>query len=84
MLFVLFLEWGLGVWVFCVCARVLCLGIFFVCCFGFFCGFLLLVGWLGGFSVTQVDKCSQIVLHKWGEEANTGKKLPFYMYPKFA
>lgn len=55
-LFVLFLEWGLGVWVFCVCARVLCLGIFFVCCFVFFCGFLLLVGWLVGWVVSSLPR----------------------------
>lgn len=41
---------------FCVCARVLCLGIFFVCCFGFFCGFLLLVGWLGGWVVSSLPR----------------------------
>lgn len=60
-------------------------GFFLFVVLGFFVGFCCwLVGWLGGFFVTQVDKCSQIVLHKWVEEANTGKKLPSYMYPKFA
>lgn len=53
-LFVLFLEWGLGVWVFCVCARVLCLGTFLFVVLGFFVGFV--VGWLVGWVVSSLPR----------------------------